>query len=463
MQNPIVKKEFTVSKWEDCYYVIDKTKKLPVLKVGRFVGLLLLLCNGKNDVENIILTMSKCTRDNNLELKKKVIDTMESLQLFIEDASEQRNFSAESNLVEELSTIAENYLEFRKDYPLYIDFYLSNKCTRNCIYCFSGSQSKNESYATNNFLSVERFKEISYEAQNLGTKTFIFTGGEPMLNPYIFDYIHIARLSGISVKTSTKMKLSQAFTKKLLDAGLSSLQVSIDSANSEIEDFLVGTIGVLPELVQTAENALHVGIPLSVRCVITKYNADEIGDLLIFLHEREMFNVSFSFWGESCETKVGNFGASIDQVQRLNSVIEEFRITHPKMQIQYNFSYLDILTEEKSNINAKNYLRRPICMASVNGMKVRSDGKVMFCDQVQYCDELIVGNLHTEGIQEVWKSLEMMRWLSPSREGFQKTLCYSCADFERCYRHRCHKDTIIKYGTLFARNVYCNKVANNEQ
>lgn len=459
MQNPVIKKEFTISRGGDYYFLIDTMRKSPVLKVGRFVGVLLLLCNGKNNIENITLTMAKYSRTNVRELKKKIMDTIESLRFFLEDASEQQTFITKSNWIEELSTIEENHLAFRKDHPVYIDFYLSSKCTRNCIYCFSGAQSKNTWHAIDNFLSVERFEKISYEAQKIGTKIFIFTGGEPMLNPYIFDYIHIAASSGISVKTSTKMKLNQAFTKKLLDAGLHSLQVSIDSSNNETEDFLVGTKGALPELVKTAENALYVGLPVSVKCVITKYNADEIGNLLMLLYDREIFNISFSFFGESCETKIGNLGASIDQVRHINSIIEEFHIIHPEMQIQYNFKYLDVLTEEKekSKVKTREYLRRPICMASVNGMKVRSDGKVMFCDQVQYCGELIVGNLHTQGIQEVWESLELMRWLNPSKEGFQETPCYSCVDFERCYKHRCHKDTIIKYGTPFAKNVCCNR------
>ena len=49
MQNPVIKKEFTISRGGDYYFLIDTMRKSPVLKVGRFVGVLLLLCNGKNN------------------------------------------------------------------------------------------------------------------------------------------------------------------------------------------------------------------------------------------------------------------------------------------------------------------------------------------------------------------------------------------------------------------------------
>lgn len=107
--------------------------------------------------------------------------------------------------------------------PTLIQLVIIRKCNLNCAYC-------NEYDKVSNPVSLDAIKQRIDKAEELGTLSIEFTGGEPLLHPNLSEIVSYATGKGFPARMliSNAYLFNEEHIKRLNDAGLTHLQVSVD-------------------------------------------------------------------------------------------------------------------------------------------------------------------------------------------------------------------------------------------
>ena len=119
-------------------------------------------------------------------------------------------------------------------------------------------------------LSVKKVLCIVKAATRLGITHFRLTGGEPLLHPQLDEMVsQIKKLPGVSsVSLTTNAVLLAQHVKRLKEAGIDSINVSLDTIDeSEYECFTQKPL--LEEVEPGINAAIECGIRVKINVVLT--------------------------------------------------------------------------------------------------------------------------------------------------------------------------------------------------
>ncbi|MEM0153492.1 MAG: radical SAM protein [Ignisphaera sp.] len=161
--------------------------------------------------------------------------------------------------------------------PFMVVWNFTNVCNMRCLHCY---QKADRPLPTE--LSLWEKLKVVEELDGLGIASIALSGGEPTLHPDYLTVIKMAARRGIYVATATNgwrfAELDEL--KKAVDAGLRYVEVSVDSASMKKHDRFRGVDGSWTRAVRTLENAVKINLSHAMAVTITKYNIDEIDDIL---------------------------------------------------------------------------------------------------------------------------------------------------------------------------------------
>jgi radical SAM protein with 4Fe4S-binding SPASM domain len=150
-----------------------------------------------------------------------------------------------NEVCDEYRTDALRIVQFSRDYielPILSEVALTSACNIKCRFCYAGCTQKKKHAE----LDTEGFKKvldtIRHDAE---VPSVSFTGGEPLLFDDLPELIHYASaINGMRVNLITNGTLiTPQKARELAHAGLSSAQVSIESANPSEHDVITGVPG----------------------------------------------------------------------------------------------------------------------------------------------------------------------------------------------------------------------------
>ena len=152
---------------------------------------------------------------------------------------------------------------------------LNAGCNLRCIYCHREGECKPEEP-----MPLSDLKEIFLVAQRLGIRSVKLTGGEPLLRKDILDVIR-AVPEGIESSMTTNGTLLASLASDLKKAGLSRVNISLDSLRPDTYKKITGT-GLLDDVLAGIEASKVAGlVPIKINMVLLKdINEDEIQDFI---------------------------------------------------------------------------------------------------------------------------------------------------------------------------------------
>ena len=141
------------------------------------------------------------------------------------------------------------YLIYKKASPLACGFYLTSKCNFHCDFCNIWRVSPNFQ------ISEEKAREIIHDLGRMGLVYFSFSGGEPLLVPYVFDLLSYAKKVGVIYTHIVSNGYLMDRTKARLLAGsrLSEISFSIDG-DKESHDAKRGIAGAFEKVITAIDN-----------------------------------------------------------------------------------------------------------------------------------------------------------------------------------------------------------------
>lgn len=248
---------------------------------------------------------------------------------------------------------------------------LLQKCTLACVHCSAESSPR----ATRS-LETDTVKRIICEARELGVKSLIFTGGEPLLDPSLAEYIALAAQFRIRSTVFTsgfvrpRPKQRELITA-LVRSGLRQMNVSIYSFDANINAVITRNAGSLEYSQSALVEAAAQGIETELHFVPMAPNVDEFIGVAEWALRQDVSRMSvlrFVPQGRARLTRDTLQPAPTDEL-RVGRAIQEFQKRHPAFQIVAGPSFGFATSSVKTP-----------CDAGFSSMSIRSDGFAFPCD-----------------------------------------------------------------------------------
>lgn len=169
----------------------------------------------------------------------------------------------------------------------YLRLSVTDQCNFKCVYCLPEGYQKPS--VCKPPLSVHEIQNLTASFSGLGIEKVRLTGGEPTIRPDIFEIIRAIRFSS-DIKTvaltTNGYKLAR-MAEQLQQAGLSALNVSVDSLDREIFRSITGQ-DKLHEVLRGIDRALDAGIKtIKINAVLLKgLNHEAVSQFLSFVKIR---------------------------------------------------------------------------------------------------------------------------------------------------------------------------------
>ncbi|MCQ2893716.1 GTP 3',8-cyclase MoaA [Helicobacter pylori] len=170
----------------------------------------------------------------------------------------------------------------------YIRVSVTKQCNFRCQYCMPATPL--DFFDDEGLLPLDNVLEFLKIAIDEGVKKIRITGGEPLLRKGLDEFI--AKLHAynkeVALVLSTNGFLLKKMAKGLKDAGLSWVNVSLDSLKSD-RVLKISQKDALKNTLEGIEESLKVGLKLKLNTVVMKsVNDDEILELLEYAKNRSI-------------------------------------------------------------------------------------------------------------------------------------------------------------------------------
>ncbi|MDF1562181.1 MAG: radical SAM protein [Deltaproteobacteria bacterium] len=168
------------------------------------------------------------------------------------------------------------------------------RCNNHCHFCAVGTRSQLDG-------NFDRQRELLVRYHAQGVRLLDLDGGEPTLYPKLLPLIAFARRLGyerINVTTNGRMCSYEAFARKLVTSGLSSVLFSLHGSSAEIHGAQTGVPESFAQTCQGIRNCVAAappGVELGLNVTLTRGNTADLPDLAALAHDLGLrwMNVQF--------------------------------------------------------------------------------------------------------------------------------------------------------------------------
>lgn len=159
---------------------------------------------------------------------------------------------------------------------------VTDRCNMQCMYCMP--QGKVQWFNEEDVLDYDEITRLVSILADLGIERIRLTGGEPLLRPKLENLIiSLAEINGIkSISMTTNGLLLRDKIKQLRDAGLESVNISLDTFRPDRFKVITG-LDSFNKVIDAIEAADSIGLKVKINTVVVRgWNADEIVDFANF-------------------------------------------------------------------------------------------------------------------------------------------------------------------------------------
>lgn len=180
-------------------------------------------------------------------------------------------------------------LQFSADKKPVVVWNVGRRCNLRCVHCYSHSRDQHYSGE----LSHDEGLRLIDDLARFGVPVLLFSGGEPLMRPRLFELIGRARDAGLRAVISTNGTLiTPEIAAGLKEFGLSYVGVSLDGLE-ETNDRFRGVKGAFAAALEGIRNCRSAGIKVGLRFTINRRNAQDIDGIFDLLIAEQIPRVCF--------------------------------------------------------------------------------------------------------------------------------------------------------------------------
>ncbi|MCQ2689462.1 GTP 3',8-cyclase MoaA [Helicobacter pylori] len=255
----------------------------------------------------------------------------------------------------------------------YIRVSVTKQCNFRCQYCMPTTPL--DFFDDEELLPLDNALEFLKIAIDEGVKKIRITGGEPLLRKGLDEFI--AKLhtynKEVALVLSTNGFLLKKMAKGLKDAGLSRVNVSLDSLKSD-RVLKISQKDALKNALEGIEESLKVGLKLKLNMVVMKgINDDEILELLEYAKNRSI-QIRYIEFMENTHAK--DLVKGLKEREILDLIAQKYKIIETEKPKQGSSKIYTLENGYQFGIIAPH--SDDFCQ-SCNRIRLASDGKICPC------------------------------------------------------------------------------------
>jgi len=159
---------------------------------------------------------------------------------------------------------------------------ITRTCNLKCIHCYTDSDaSKYEGE-----LTTDEGKKLIEELAEFKIPALLFSGGEPLIRPDVFELVEHAKKQNLRCTLSTNgVLIDKDVAKKIKESGFVYVGISLDGIG-DINDQFRGKEGAFKKAMQGFKNCVELGQRTGLRLTLTRHNYENLNEIFDFI-ERE--------------------------------------------------------------------------------------------------------------------------------------------------------------------------------
>lgn len=171
-----------------------------------------------------------------------------------------------------------------KAVPGFVYLGLTNSCNFHCKYCYAECETSVLENAERKRLTLEQYCDVIDKLKEIGFWGFFLTGGEPLLEPKVFDIANYLEKKELYRGILTNGSLIHKFDIEKFKV-FDSIKISLDCCEPEINDAVRGE-GTFQRIERGIMLLREHGIDVEIGSVITKYNKDYLKETIEAFHDK---------------------------------------------------------------------------------------------------------------------------------------------------------------------------------
>ena len=273
--------------------------------------------------------------------------------------------------------------------PLMVALDVTSACNFRCLHCFNDSGCKSSDELTDT-----EIYQVAQQVAKLNPLVVCLCGGETMLRKNLVDIIRcISKTAGVVNMVSNGSLINEENIYELKNAGIDTIQISLDGLNAIQHDTFRGYVGSFEKAVNAIKLIKKAGINVVVSCTPNKLNHRTIEEYLDFTLGLGVSQVRFMplipiGWGSKIESLL----LSPEEYVRLQLILET-----RKEKLKYT-------TQSIEWGDPLDHFQRMPFNASFGykaySMEVKSNGDLAVSTYIP----LVVGNVREKSLKEYWDS-----------------------------------------------------------
>ncbi|UCG56732.1 MAG: radical SAM protein [Phycisphaerales bacterium] len=319
---------------------------------------------------------------------------------------------------------------------------ITRACNLKCVHCYNDSGAGKASHE----LSTEQAKAVLDDLAGFSVPSVLFSGGEPLIRPDLFELIAHAVDLGLRAVISTNGTLITAdVAKEIKRLGVSYVGISLDGIGP-VNDKFRGVSGAFDKAVRGIKSCQNTGVRVGLRLTLTGRNVQDLENLFGFFESEGIERACFYHLVPS-----GRGGAIADEdlthaqsrgaietilakTKRLKEIGRKTDILTVDNHVDGVYLYLKLLKEDPDRA-AKVWQ-----LLTWNGGGMYSSGVGIGCIDFhgkvhpnQFWGHYDLGDVHDRPFSEIWSDTDepLLKGLR-DRRAYVKGRCRLCKFFDAC-------------------------------
>src|SRR5437667_1346533 len=161
--------------------------------------------------------------------------------------------------------------------PMLLLWEATQACDLACVHCRASAQPQR----SDTELTTEQGYRLLDEIRSFGEPLMVFTGGDPLKRPDLFELIRYSVKIGLrtNVTPSATPLLTAEAIDKFKEAGVSRMAISVDGHDAASHDDFRGIPGTFDRAMFALAHARDIGLDTQFQTTVTRRNMDHLPEI----------------------------------------------------------------------------------------------------------------------------------------------------------------------------------------
>ena len=284
--------------------------------------------------------------------------------------------------------------------PLVVSWNVTLRCNLKCSHCYINAKETK----LPDELSTDAAKVLIHQITEVSRPLLILSGGEPLMREDIYEIIRYGADRGLRMGMgSNGMLIDDEVTRRLEDAGMGTVAISLDSSNPERHDMFRGVKGCWQHAVDAIKALKKSRIQVQVNSTVTQQNYDEVDDIMVLAESLGVENFHLFFL-----VPTGR-GTDIEDItpKMYEDMIKSTlaKTTKYKLNVKPSCAPQFMRVAKEQGVDMSRWVRG--CMAGLYYCRIYPSGEVTPCPYMP----LKLGNIREKSFKDIWFNSEVFKAL----------------------------------------------------